>query len=134
MEEKLRKQFEKEGKIVLPKEESKVSDSNVITPGTEFMYMLSKKLESYIRQRISGSTAWSNIKVYLKAKIHGICYMYKLFLQTPYSLLTIGSGDHKRTFFKFNRDPLICESAKCVFTHLFIQNSRPLLAAKDSID
>ncbi|CAA2978262.1 5 -3 exoribonuclease 3-like [Olea europaea subsp. europaea] len=65
MEEKLRKQFEKEGKTVLPKEESKVSDSNVITPGTEFMYMLSKKLESYIRQRISGSTAWSNIKVIL---------------------------------------------------------------------
>ncbi|KAL2557371.1 5'-3' exoribonuclease [Forsythia ovata] len=64
MEEILRKQFEKEGKPVLPKEESQVFDSNVITPGTEFMYTLSKKLESYIRQRISGSAAWSNIKVF----------------------------------------------------------------------
>lgn len=64
-EETLRKQFEKEGKTVLPKAESKVSDSNVITPGTEFMYMLSKKLESYIRQRINGNAAWSNIKVIL---------------------------------------------------------------------
>ncbi|KAL2518445.1 5'-3' exoribonuclease 3 [Abeliophyllum distichum] len=65
MEETLRKQFEKEGKPVLPKEESQVSDSNVITPGTEFMYTLSKKLESYIRQQMSSSAAWSNIKVIL---------------------------------------------------------------------
>ncbi|KAG8383953.1 hypothetical protein BUALT_Bualt04G0067500 [Buddleja alternifolia] len=65
MEEKLRKQFEKEGKTLLAKEESQVADSNVITPGTEFMFMLSEKLQSYIRLRMSENPAWTNIKVIL---------------------------------------------------------------------
>ncbi|KAL0460007.1 UNVERIFIED_CONTAM: 5'-3' exoribonuclease 3 [Sesamum latifolium] len=65
MEEKLRQEFEKLGKPVLPKQESQVADSNVITPGTEFMYMLSGKLQSYIRLRRSENPAWGNIKVIL---------------------------------------------------------------------
>lgn len=63
MEEKLRKQFEKEGKVLLPKVESQVGDSNVITPGTEFMHKLSEKLKSYISQRMSENPAWGDIKV-----------------------------------------------------------------------
>ncbi|KAI3450758.1 hypothetical protein Pfo_007423 [Paulownia fortunei] len=63
MEEKLRKQFVKEGKALLPKEESELADSNIITPGTEFMHMLSKKLQCYISRRMSENPAWGNIKV-----------------------------------------------------------------------
>lgn len=63
LEERLRKQFEYEGKVVLPKEESQLSDSNVITPGTEFMHILSQNLRSYISQRINENPAWENIKV-----------------------------------------------------------------------
>ncbi|KAL3653390.1 hypothetical protein CASFOL_003071 [Castilleja foliolosa] len=65
MEEKLRKQFERERKAILPKKESQVADSNVITPGTEFMHELSEKLQSYISRRMSESSAWANIKVIL---------------------------------------------------------------------
>jgi 5'-3' exonuclease len=44
-EEKLqRERFRAQGKEVLPKETCEVSDSIVITPGTEFMKKLSKAL------------------------------------------------------------------------------------------
>jgi len=62
-EERLRLQFQKEGKKVLPKSESEVSDSNVITPGTEFMYRLSKEIQNYIRLRIDNDPGWKDIKV-----------------------------------------------------------------------
>ncbi|KAJ0603261.1 putative 5-3 exonuclease, 5'-3' exoribonuclease, xrn1, helical domain-containing protein [Helianthus annuus] len=64
-EDRLRKQFEIEGKDVFPKVESRVADSNVITPGTEFMYELSKQLQSYIRLRIANHPAWRSLRVIL---------------------------------------------------------------------
>ncbi|TKY67030.1 5'-3' exoribonuclease 4 [Spatholobus suberectus] len=64
-EERLRKQFEMEGKQVLPKQESEVSDSNIITPGTEFMHELSKALKSYISSRIACNSLWKDIVVIL---------------------------------------------------------------------
>ncbi|CAJ2654743.1 unnamed protein product [Trifolium pratense] len=64
-EERLRKQFEMEGKQVLPKQECEVSDSNIITPGTEFMHQLSKALKSYISLRISSNSLWKDIMVIL---------------------------------------------------------------------
>ncbi|MFS7924856.1 putative 5-3 exonuclease, 5'-3' exoribonuclease, xrn1, helical domain-containing protein [Helianthus anomalus] len=64
-EDRLRKQFEIEGKDVFPKVESDVADSNVITPGTEFMYELSKQLQSYIRLRIANHPAWRSLRVIL---------------------------------------------------------------------
>ncbi|KAL5574945.1 hypothetical protein UlMin_016644 [Ulmus minor] len=64
-EEIVRKQFELEGKHVLPKQESEVLDSNVITPGTEFMFKLSKVLKSYVSSRLSSDLGWKNIKVIL---------------------------------------------------------------------
>ncbi|XP_004506263.1 5'-3' exoribonuclease 3-like [Cicer arietinum] len=64
-EERLRKQFEMEGKKVLAKQECEVSDSNIITPGTEFMHQLSKALKTYISSRISSNSLWKNIMVIL---------------------------------------------------------------------
>ncbi|PNX99751.1 5'-3' exoribonuclease 3-like protein [Trifolium pratense] len=64
-EERLRKKFEMEGKQVLPKQECEVSDSNIITPGTEFMHQLSKALKSYISLRISSNSLWKDIMVIL---------------------------------------------------------------------
>ncbi|XVF19647.1 hypothetical protein REPUB_Repub11eG0128800 [Reevesia pubescens] len=64
-EDRLRIQFEREGKPVLPKVASEVSDSNVITPGTEFMYRLSKKLEDYIESRLKNDPGWKEIQVIL---------------------------------------------------------------------
>ncbi|KAF1899356.1 hypothetical protein Lal_00019484 [Lupinus albus] len=63
-EDKLRKQFEREGIQVLPKQESELSDSNIITPGTEFMHELSNALQSYISSRIM-SNSWKDIMVIL---------------------------------------------------------------------
>ncbi|CAL1367349.1 unnamed protein product [Linum trigynum] len=64
-EECLRKQFETEGKQILPKTESELSDSNIITPGTEFMFELSKKLQHYVNLRMETSPGWKDIKVVL---------------------------------------------------------------------
>ncbi|KAL5056292.1 hypothetical protein RYX36_036974 [Vicia faba] len=64
-EKRLRKQFEMEGKQVLPKQECEVSDSNIITPGTEFMHQLSKALKAYISSRISSDSLWKDIMVIL---------------------------------------------------------------------
>ncbi|PIM97037.1 hypothetical protein CDL12_30500 [Handroanthus impetiginosus] len=65
IENNLRKQFEKEGRTIFPKQESEVSDSNVITPGTEFMHLLSKKLQSYLTLRMNENPAWGKIQVIL---------------------------------------------------------------------
>ncbi|XP_027908804.1 5'-3' exoribonuclease 3-like isoform X2 [Vigna unguiculata] len=64
-EERLREQFEMEGKQVLPKEESEVADSNIITPGTEFMHELSKALKNYISSRILCNSSWKDVMVIL---------------------------------------------------------------------
>lgn len=59
----MRTEFEMAGKPVLPKQESEVSDSNIITPGTEFMNELSKDLKLYINQRLETDAGWKKIKV-----------------------------------------------------------------------
>ncbi|KAI3956124.1 hypothetical protein MKW98_027438 [Papaver atlanticum] len=64
-EEMIRKEFEEEGRSVLPKLQSEVTDSNIITPGTEFMERLSKALHSYVRSRLNNDPGWKHIKVIL---------------------------------------------------------------------
>ncbi|WVZ54345.1 hypothetical protein U9M48_005154 [Paspalum notatum var. saurae] len=66
MEENLlRDKFRAEGKEVQPHQTYELSDTNVITPGTEFMEKLSNALEYYIRSRLNRDPAWKDIKVIL---------------------------------------------------------------------
>lgn len=89
-EDRLRKEFERKGKKLLPKQQSEVSDSNIITPGTCFMDKLARALEGYICTRLDNDPEWKNIKVQCGSYENGLMIIISNFLfRVTFQLLVV---------------------------------------------
>lgn len=63
VEDAIREQLTADGTVRVPPKKKGAWDSNVITPGTNFMLNLSEFLRFYIRKRVSTDKAWRNVRV-----------------------------------------------------------------------
>eukprot|EP00039_Didymoeca_costata_P013389 m.203123 g.203123 ORF g.203123 m.203123 type:complete len:1076 (+) comp15756_c1_seq1:222-3449(+) len=59
----VRLNYLKEGKMLPPEEEKSTFDSNVITPGTPFMFELALYLQWFVHFKIDNDENWRNLKV-----------------------------------------------------------------------
>jgi len=60
--EELKKEFQAKG-IELPKDNKVHFDSNIITPGTEFMQKLSDNLKDYLARRLETDIYWQGLTI-----------------------------------------------------------------------
>lgn len=65
MAEKLKDEYGTACKNLVPEDKIEKMDSNVITPGTEFMASLSVALQYYIQLRLNTDPGWRGIKVHV---------------------------------------------------------------------
>jgi len=61
-QEKLRQDWEAEGRVLPNKSMSKFFDSNVITPGTNFLHKMSEAIRYYIHDRTTNDPLWQKLK------------------------------------------------------------------------
>lgn len=61
-QEKLRQDWEAEGRALPNRKSSKFFDSNVITPGTNFLHKMSEAIRYYIHDRTTNDPLWQKLK------------------------------------------------------------------------
>lgn len=88
--------FESEEEKAAYFEQCKKMDSNVITPGTEFMALLSSALRYYIHLRMNKDPGWRGVKVNGGSVLE---WSFTLFVSLSVSVLTCANMSIYRSFF-----------------------------------
>lgn len=91
--------FESEEEKAAYFEQCKKMDSNVITPGTEFMALLSSALRYYIHLRMNKDPGWRGVKVNGGGGGSVLECSFTLFVSLSVSVLTCVNMSIYRSFF-----------------------------------